>query len=199
MGLTRSDVVRGAIELADADGLDALTLRSLAARLGVQAPTLYWHVRNKAELLDALADAIMADVLGAVQPASVGGGWREWLLWAAETLRGILLRHRDGARIVSSARTSLGRADFSERAMTVLVADGLSLADARLYVLAVERFTVGYVLEEQAPPPDPATQPSADELMARLPTITRAVVEYFQSGRTADDLFRDELRLILRE
>jgi TetR/AcrR family tetracycline transcriptional repressor len=51
------------MSLVDAEGLDALTLRALAGRLGVQAPTLYWHVRNKAELLDALADRIMGDVL----------------------------------------------------------------------------------------------------------------------------------------
>jgi len=65
-------------------------------------------------------------------------------------------------------------------------------------VLAVERFTIGYVLEEQAAPPDAAHQPAPEELMRRFPNVTRAVIEYFQDGRTADDLFEDEIRLILR-
>jgi TetR/AcrR family tetracycline transcriptional repressor len=198
MALTRHDVITGALELADADGLDALTLRSLATRLGVQAPTLYWHVRNKAELLDAIGDAIMDDVFDGL-PASDGtADATEWLLGAAVRLRQVLVRHRDGARIVAGARSSLRRADFSEHAITVLVEAGVPLAHARLTVLAVERFTIGYVLEEQASPPDAARQPAPEELMRRFPNVTRAVIDYFADGRTADDLFEDEIRLILR-
>jgi TetR/AcrR family tetracycline transcriptional repressor len=199
MALTRQDVISGALALADDEGLDALTLRSLATRLGVQAPTLYWHVRNKAELLDALADQIMDDVLDNLTPSAPDADWRGWLLGAATTMRSILLRHRDGARIVAGARTSLRRADFSERAITTLADAGLVLSAARLYVLAVERFTVGYVLEEQSPhPDDPDRQPTPEALTQRFPNVTRAVIDYFQSGRTTDDLFEDEVRLILR-
>ncbi|WP_243074328.1 TetR/AcrR family transcriptional regulator C-terminal domain-containing protein [Microbacterium sp. SS28] len=197
MALTRQDVITGALELADAEGLDALTLRSLAGRLGVQAPTLYWHVRNKAELLDALADRIMDDVLAGLAPPDAD--WRDWLLRVAIGMRGILLRHPDGARIIGGGRASLRRADFSERAITALIDAGVSLREARLTVLAVERFTVGYVLEEQAPPPDDSVRPPApEELARRLPNVTRAIIDYFQDGRTADDLFQDEIRLILR-
>jgi TetR/AcrR family tetracycline transcriptional repressor len=199
VALTRHDVIAGAIDLADSDGLDALTLRSLAARLGVQAPTLYWHVRNKSELLDALADAIMDDVLAGLSPREPDMDWREWMLEAAVGLRRDVLRHPDGARIIAGARASLRRADFSESAVTALIEADVSLSEARLVVLAVERFTIGYVLEEQASPPeDPARQPSPEEIMRRLPNITRAIVDYFHDGRTADDLFRDEIRLILR-
>lgn len=198
MALTRHDVITGALDLADADGLDALTLRSLATRLGVQAPTLYWHVRNKAELLDALGDAIMDDVFDGLPASDDTVDAARWMLDAAVRLRGALLRHRDGARIVAGARASLRRADFSEHAITMLVDAGVPLAEARLTVLAVERFTIGYVLEEQAAPPDAAHQPAAEELMRRFPNVTRAVIEYFQDGRTADDLFEDEIRLILR-
>jgi TetR/AcrR family transcriptional regulator, tetracycline repressor protein len=203
VSLTRQQVIDEAMRLVDANGLDALALRGLADRLGVRAPTLYWHVRNKAELLDALGDAIMDNALDAVPNSDPDGDWREWLLAALIELRRAMLAHPDGARIVSGARHSLRRADFSERAMSTLVDHGLVLQRARMVVLAAERYTVGYVLEEQAPGPEPDQQgPDHEgvdpiELQRRLPTVTRAIIEYFSAGHTADDLYRDGVRLIL--
>ncbi len=199
MALTRDRVIEEALRLVDEDGLDALSLRALARRLDVQAPTLYWHVRNKGELLDALADAIMADALAAVAglPEPAPGDWREWLLGALSALRRAMLAHKDGARVVSGARGSLGRGDFSERAMATLVSCGVELARARLTVLAGERYTVGYVLEEQDPEAGAERETDVAELRRRFPTIVQAVTEYFSAGRTADDLYEDGVRLLL--
>lgn len=196
MRLNREQVVRGAMELLDEVGLDALSLRTLATRLGVQAPTLYWHVKSKAGLLDALADAIMDEALAAIPAPASGEDAREWLLTALGRFRAALLRHRDGARIVSGARYSMRRGDFSERAMRTLVDHGLDLRHARLLVLAGERYTVGWVLEEQAPVPD-APDIDVEALRARFPVTTRAITEYFTPGRTADDLYQDIARLVL--
>jgi TetR/AcrR family tetracycline transcriptional repressor len=198
MPIDRQQVIAEARRLVDDAGLDGLTLRALAGRLGVRAPTLYWHVRNKAELLEALADAIMDDALGAV-PDAGEGEWREWLLAALRELRRAMLAHPDGARIVSGARLSLRRADFSERAMSTLVERGVPLQEARMTVLAVERYTVGAVLEEQGAAPDASRDGDVDlgELRRRLPTATRAITEYFSSGRTIDDVYLDGARMIL--
>lgn len=199
MPLSREDVVSAALRLSDAHGAEAVTLRALAAALGVQAPSLYTHVRSKADLLDALGDRIMDEVLAGLGIPAETTEWREWMLDAAHRLRAGLLAHTDGARIVASARSSLRRADFSERAVTALIGTGASLPEARLTVLAVERFTVGYVLEEQSAPPDAGgAEVDPAELMARLPNLTAAIIAYFEPGRTADDLFDDEIRLILR-
>jgi TetR/AcrR family transcriptional regulator, tetracycline repressor protein len=197
VALSRQQVVDEAMRLVDAEGLDALTLRALAGRLGVQAPTLYWHVKNKAELLDALADAIMDDTLDKVPDAGPTGEWQNWLLAAFVEFRRAMLAHADGARIVSGSRDSMRRADFSERAMATLAAHGVELQRARMTVLAGERYTVGYVLEEQAPVPDSNQEFDVAALKRRLPTMTRAIGEYFAEGRTADDLYRDGVRLIL--
>jgi TetR/AcrR family tetracycline transcriptional repressor len=200
VSLTRQQVIGEALNLVDAEGLDALTLRALAGRLGVQAPTLYWHVHNKSELLDALADAILDDALAAIPTFDSKAEWGEWLLAALTELRHAMLAHPDGARIVSGARQSLRRADFSERAMATLVEHGVEPQRARMTLLVGERYTVGYVLEEQAPAPEPGAQsPDPGELQRRLPTITSAIIEYFSSGSTADDLYRDGVRLILGE
>jgi TetR/AcrR family transcriptional regulator, tetracycline repressor protein len=195
--LNRQQVIDEALRLTDADGLDALSLRTLASRLGVQAPTLYWHIGSKTELLNALADAIMDGAIDATPPPPKEGDGRRWLLSALVEFRAAMLRHRDGARIVSGARDSFRRADFSELGMATLVDHGIELQRARLLVLAGERYTLGFVLEEQAPEVDPVDI-DPDELRRRLPVATRAIIEYFSSGRTADDLYRDGVQLILQ-
>ncbi|GGN10386.1 hypothetical protein FHR83_003298 [Actinoplanes campanulatus] len=73
----------------------------------------------------------------------------------AERLRRALLAHPDGARVVSAAQLSRAMAAISELAMSTLVARGVSLHQDRVIVLTVERFTVGHVLEEQAPAQPP--------------------------------------------
>ena len=90
-------------------------------------------------------------------------------------------------------------AAVSELAMSTLVDRGLPLRQARLTVLVVERFTIGHVLEEQSPPPDQDVLDGfdGDEFAKRHPTVVAAITDYFQPGRTVDDLFRDSLDLIL--
>lgn len=197
MALDRQQVVDEALSLLDDKGLESLSLRALAGRLGVQAPTLYWHIGSKAELLDALANAIMDDAIAAIPAPGPDGEWSEWLLTALTELRRAMLRRRDGARIVSGARLSLRRADFSESAMSTLVDHGIELQRARLLVLAGERLTVGYVLEEQAPTDESQQPPDLEELLGRFPVMTRAIGEYFHDGRTSDDLYQDTARLLL--
>jgi AcrR family transcriptional regulator len=197
VALDRERIVGEAVALLDEDGLDGLTLRKLAVRLGVQAPTLYWHIRNKAELVNALADAILRDELAAMAPPATGESWREWLIGVAKRLRRAMLAHPDGARVISAAHLSTALAAISERAMSTLVASGLPLREARLTVLVVQKFTLGHVLEEQAPAPDTEGF-DLDAFTQRYPTIVAAIGEYFQDGRTVEDLFHDSLELILK-
>jgi len=204
MAIDRDKVVAEALCLLDDEGLEALSLRRLGTRLGVQAPTLYWHIADKRALLDALADVIMDEALAAIVPPARKQGWAPWLLDALVQVRAAVLRHRDGARLVAGARAALRRADFSELAASTLVQQGVDPQRARLLVLTAERYTFGYVLEEQASDASrPGTSanatsdPDPDELRQRFPVLTDAIGAYFADGRTADDLFRDGLCLIL--
>ena len=197
MALDRQQVVDEALQLLDDDGLDALSLRTLAGRLGVQAPTLYWHIGSKAELLDALADAIMDDAIRAVPESRPDDDWADWLLTALVGLRAAMLRHRDGARIVSGARLSLRRGDFSESAMSTLVDHGIELQRARLLVLAGERFTVGYVLEEQGPTDATRQAPDVAELQRRFPVMTRPSANTSRPTAAQTIFYRDTARLLL--
>jgi hypothetical protein len=91
-------------------------------------------------------------------------------------------------------------AAISELAMSTLVARGVPLRQARVIVLTVERFTVGHVLEEQAPRPgaEALKRFDMDAFAREHPTAPAAISEYLADGRTVDDLFRDCLDVVGR-
>ncbi|GIF17474.1 TetR/AcrR family tetracycline transcriptional repressor [Actinoplanes tereljensis] len=194
MPLDRKQIVDEAMALLDAEGLENVTLRKLAARLGVQAPTLYWHLPNKAALITAIAEEVLTP--SPAVPLVPGERWQDWLITLAERLRTALLAHPDGARVVSIAQLSQNMAAVSELAMKTLVEQGLSLHRARVTVLTVERFTIGYALEEQAPRPDPKDFDLAAFTEA-YPTVIAGITEYFTPGRTAADLFHECVTLVV--
>ncbi|PZS39691.1 MAG: hypothetical protein DLM62_06920, partial [Pseudonocardiales bacterium] len=103
MTLNQDGVVRAAVHLLDDVGLEGLTLRRLAADLGVSAPTLYWHVKDKRTLLDLVAEAIMAPHRTAVRPAH-GQPWWEWLSESAWAQYRALVGHRDAALVLAGNR-----------------------------------------------------------------------------------------------
>jgi len=199
LALDRQRIVAEAVALLDAEGLDGVTTRKLAARLGVQSPTLYWHLPNKAALVTAIADAILDQEFGDMSPPESDQHWQDWLSGLAERLRRGLLAHPDGARVISASQLSVTMAAISELAMSTLVARGIPLRQARVIVLTVERFTVGHVLEEQAPRPDAEALNGFDmaTFAEQHPTVVAAVADYFRPGRTVDDLFRDCLEVVI--
>src|SRR5262247_1380022 len=96
--LDQAQIVRAALALLDEVGLDELTMRRLAERLGVKAAALYRHVRGKDELLALLGDEISAEI----PLPRAAGTWREQLVESAWNLRRGLLAHRDAALVLAS-------------------------------------------------------------------------------------------------
>ena len=200
MALDQRQIVTEAVALLDASGLDGLTLRKLAARLGVQQPTLYWYLPNKAALITAIADAILEQQFPEMVPPEPEEDWQEWLFGLAVRLRSALLAHPDGARLISISQLSLRMAAISELAISTLVAREVPLRQARLIVLTVEHFTVGHVLEEQSgrPAAESAQDFDIEAFAKAYPTVVAGISEYFQDDRTPDDLFRDCLGVIIQ-
>ena len=106
--LSRSGIVTAALALVDAEGLDALSTRRLAAELGVSGPSLYHHVATKDDLIDAVVDAVLTDVdisrfalLGPDDP-----DWRTALTVWARSYRTVLAAHPN---IVPALAHSIGR------------------------------------------------------------------------------------------
>jgi AcrR family transcriptional regulator len=99
--LDRTRVVEAAIELADRDGIEAVSMRKLGQELGVEAMSLYTHVEGKEDLLDGMADALIATI-----PAvDTSGPWRPALRRTILAARGVLLRHRWAAKVIESRAT----------------------------------------------------------------------------------------------
>jgi len=95
--LDRARIVSAALALLDEVGLDQLTMRRLADKLGVKAASLYRHVRDKDELLVLLGD----EISGQIPPMSETGPWRQRLIDMAFNVRRGLLAHRDAARLLA--------------------------------------------------------------------------------------------------
>src|SRR5256714_3477639 len=109
-GLTRDRLVGAALELVNEEGLDALSMRALADRLNVKAASLYWHVRDRRELLELLAESILDKV-----PATSGATWRPAVLNAAEALRATVASQQDADRILLEVPEAIQRSGFYQR------------------------------------------------------------------------------------
>jgi TetR/AcrR family transcriptional regulator, tetracycline repressor protein len=149
--LRRVDVVAGAVSLLDAEGLDALTMRKLAASLNVQAGALYWHFDCKRTLVDAIADRLVAGVGG---PGTTGGGtWDQQLTELAMRLRQALLAHRDGARVVTETACAAGGANYllvGRTSTELLIAAGFPPEQAFWLTFAFIHYVLGQTMGEQA-------------------------------------------------
>jgi TetR/AcrR family transcriptional regulator, tetracycline repressor protein len=121
--LSKAMVVERGLALADAEGLEAVTIRRLAAELGVTPMALYWHFRNKDELLTGLADALWAELDVRVDPRD---DWPVQLRRLLESLVQVLRRHPSGSQLLIGAekRMSDGAMVASEAALEVLQQGG---------------------------------------------------------------------------
>lgn len=148
-GLNRADIVQAALDLLDEKGIDAVTVRAVATRLGVKAPALYWHVENKQALLDEMGTEIQRRVIAELR-AQPMGVWPESVATYARVLRREYLAHRDGARTFSGTRlTDPEVLRAQEPWLEQLVASGVDLERAVSAVEFVTAFVVGFVIEEQ--------------------------------------------------
>jgi AcrR family transcriptional regulator len=184
--------VSSALALVDSRGIEALTMRALAAELGVQAMSLYVYVRTKNDLLDGLMAAI-DDEINAEPPS---GTWRERLELHAAAFRAAFLRHPHVANVYAT-RATLGPAwaRSVEQVLGAFDEAGLKGADAIHAYRTLTAFLTGYVLGElrrRAAPPlgerlaglDPSTFPLTSRLARHDPA-------------PGDDEFRLGLRVVL--
>jgi TetR/AcrR family tetracycline transcriptional repressor len=149
-GITRAGIVAAALQLLDEQGIQAVTARALADRLGVRAPALYWHIGSKQEILDEMATEIHRRVARQIDVELEGDGWREGLATYARVLRSEYLKHRDGARTFSGARvTDLDVLRAQESLLRRWTASGIPLSDVGAAGQLLTAFVVGFVIEEQ--------------------------------------------------
>jgi AcrR family transcriptional regulator len=181
--------VRRAVDLMAEAGLEALTLRRLATELGVSAPTLYWHVRNKRELLDLMAEALVARAGRTTSPAP-GQPWEEWLAERARRQFRALISHRDAALVVAGNRPTEATLPDVEEVLGSLVAVGFPPAEALRVVLSIANYVIGCAVErqaEEARSADPERDTRLLEQARALPNLRAAVAGLGGPGPSASD------------
>ncbi|KIF74820.1 hypothetical protein QR77_14225 [Streptomyces sp. 150FB] len=149
MGQRRAQVLQAAIELLDEAGLDALTMRLLAARLGVRPSALYRHYPSKQALLDAMVTRLATPPGGGAPLPD--GPWDERLRAVATGTREVMLAHRDGARLMSTFHDPGAEpVAVFQGLVTALAATGAPAETAAIAVDTVLAYVNGYTIEEQA-------------------------------------------------
>ncbi len=163
--LERDKVLDVALELLNEAGFEGLTLRRLADRLGVKAAALYWHFKNKQDLINHLSARIFAREFDSAEADLKACTWREILTGMGYGLCDALMRYRDGALLISNADMSQTNRGFKGRELVVgeLLRKGVPPSLLYLSLFSVVRYTLGYVIEEQS---DPRAQKKSNAYMA---------------------------------
>jgi AcrR family transcriptional regulator len=197
--LNRDQVLRTAVALADEGGIDALSMRKLGQALGVEAMSLYNHVKGKPDLLDGMIDI----VFGEIGLPAEGTGWRQAMRERAVSARAVLGRHRWAIGLMES-RQSPGPATFRhhEAVLACLRAAGFSVElTAHAYSL-LDSYIYGFALQE-ASLPFTSGDVTAEEIARHMPAgeyphlAEIAAVHVLQPGYQYGDEFEIGLDLIL--
>jgi len=140
-GLSVEKIVRVAIEAADAEGLEALSMRRVAKQLGVSTMSLYTYVPAKAELVDVMLDAVMGEAVKPVE--ETGGGWRARLELVARENWTLYHRHPWMLHVAAMSRPPLGPNVISKYDHELRAVDGIGLTDVEMD--SVLTLVLGYV------------------------------------------------------
>jgi len=200
--LSRERVLRGAMAVADAGGIDALTIRSLAQGLGVKPMSVYYYVANKDEILDGIVDLVFSEI----ELPAPGGDWRAEIRRRARSARRVLRQHPWAIALMES-RTSPGPATLRhhDAVIATLRAAGFSHElTAHAYAL-LDSQAYGFALQEAGLPFEGSDTVAdvAEPIIERFSTgeyphlVEMATEYYLRPGYDFGDEFEWGLELIL--
>ncbi|HJY43496.1 MAG TPA: TetR/AcrR family transcriptional regulator C-terminal domain-containing protein [Propionibacteriaceae bacterium] len=200
--LSRERVLRSAVDIADTSGIGALTIRSLAQRLGVKPMSIYYYVPNKSAILDGIVDLVFAKI----ELPTPDGDWRLELVRRANSARRVLSRHHWAIGLMES-RKSPGPATLRHHDAVIgtLRRAGFSVEmTAHAYAL-LDSYVYGFALQEAALPfqgtdtAADATQPIMERFRSdQYPHLVELATEYIlQPGYDFGNEFEFGLNVIL--
>jgi AcrR family transcriptional regulator len=161
--LSRKRVLAAAVALADEHGIQALTMRRLAADLGVEAMSLYYHLPDKETLLDGVAETVVDEITTAVEPAAAdtadtngagegAGSWRAVLRRQFLTARGVMLRHPWAPGLLGTRRSiPISVFTYYDRILGTLVDAGFTYHLAHRALHAFGSMPLGFAQEVFSP------------------------------------------------
>ena len=199
--LSRERVLHTAIELADAGGIEALSMRKLAVALGVEAMSLYHHVANKPDLLDAMVE----DVVAEIWIPSPGDDWRSAMRRRAASARDVLGRHPWALGLIESGTNmGPGRLRYVEAILACLRGSGFSSVAAAHAFFTLDSYAYGFLLQERSLPfgtPEERAEVGEQMLGAlppdEYPSLRSVVAEFLEAGSGYEAEFEFGLSLLL--
>ena len=179
--LSRDRVLRTAIELADQDGIDALSMRRLGSELGVEAMSLYNHVASKDDLLDGIADLLIEEI-----EVPAAGDWRSAMRRRAISAHEMLARHPWANGVIESRTTpSPTRSRYPEAVLGTLRRAGFSIEMAVHAFFALDSYIYGFAVQQQNLPSGTPEELAgmAETTLATLPAaeyphLREVIVDY---------------------
>jgi AcrR family transcriptional regulator len=200
--LSRQRVLRAAFDLTDRDGIESLSMRKLAQELGVEAMSLYRHVRNKGEIVDGMIDL----VFGEIGLPDTGVNWKPAMRERAISAREVLARHRWAIGLMES-RSTPGPATLQHHDAVIgcLRQAGFSIAMAAHAYSVLDSYIYGFALQQASLPfrtSDEAVE-VADSIRRQFPAdayphlVELTVQHVLQPGYDYADEFEFGLDLIL--
>jgi AcrR family transcriptional regulator len=144
--LSRDDIIEAAVTIVRAGGYEDMTIRSLAAELGVAPMSLYRHIRDKDDLLDEVVDRLLAQ---AWRPSAAEDDWQEWVIEAAAQLRSFLVSQPAALYVyLRHPVVSPAAVERMDAMMDVLRRTGAGEETARRAYGALHTYTIGFAALE---------------------------------------------------
>ncbi|GAB2839951.1 TetR/AcrR family transcriptional regulator C-terminal domain-containing protein [Actinocorallia aurea] len=145
--LCRADIVRAAMEIGDAEGLAAVSIRRIATHLGARAMSLYSHIDKKQDLFELMIDELLAEIL--IPDGEMPKDWRAAISEIARRERAMMLRHPWAVKLVNQ-HTTIGpnRLRHLEQSLEALDELGLPAEKAVQIVHHVDAYMVGCAMRE---------------------------------------------------
>lgn len=197
--LTRDEILASAVGIADADGLDAVSMRRLGESVGVRAMSLYHHVADKDDLVAGMLEAVSSEMDRAADAVD----WRDGLERQARSMHEALLRHR-WAPPVWTAGSSFGpdRTDFADAVLGGLRRQGFSAYASHRAFHAINNHVLGHAMQAVSFPVEAEELPSLaatflTELGDAAPNLAEHVRLHVDGVLDDPDNFTWTLELIL--
>ncbi len=199
--VTRERILDTALALADEDGIDALSMRRIGRKLGVEGMALYNHVANKDEILDGIVERVLAEI---PLPAD-DGDWKEEMRERAVAARRVFLRHSWAIGLLEAryAGSSPARLGYYDAVLGCLRSAGFTPTLSMRAFSIIDSFLYGFILQELSLPfDDPESLEEVGEDLLRqmadaYPHLTEATVAAMADGWDYAEQFQFGLDLIL--
>lgn len=199
--ITPDAITTAAIELADAAGLQAVSMRSVGRRLGVEGMALYNHVAGKQALLDVMVDRVFAEI----SCPTIEGPWQQEIRGRHHSARNALRRHRWAIGLMNSRRTpGIETLRHHDALLGCLRHAGMSLALTAHAVAVIDAHLYGFMVQELSLPFEgqadltPVAEPILAALPANMPHFRDfTLLHALQPGYRFDAEFDVGLQLVL--